>query len=85
MEAVRSGGRGRNGRCFFKNKMVSRAEGTEDLRELPRRRDIQNARVKSKHRWMEAYKQDSRRAKSEKEGRIKEEERTGLRGDKVCL
>ena len=39
--------------------MVSRAEGTEDLRKLPRRRDIQNANVKNKHRWMEAFKQDS--------------------------
>lgn len=53
------GGGGRNGRCFLKNKMVSRAEGTEDLRKLPRRRDIQNAKVKNKHRWMEAFKQDS--------------------------
>lgn len=39
--------------------MVSRAEGMEDLRKLPRRRDIQNAKVKSKHRWMEAFKKDS--------------------------
>lgn len=39
--------------------MVSRAEGTEDLRKLPRRRDIQNTKVKSKHRWMEAFKKDS--------------------------
>lgn len=53
------GGRGRNGSCFLKIKMVSRAEGTKDLRKLPRRRDIQNAEVKSRHRWMEAYKQGS--------------------------
>ena len=43
----------------WETRLHQREEGRGDLRKCPRRMDVQKAKIKSKLRWMEAYKQGS--------------------------
>lgn len=56
---VRSRDAGRKGRCCSETRGRQREEGRGDLRKLPRRLDIQKAKIRSKHRQTEAYTQGS--------------------------
>lgn len=57
-------------------------EGRRDLKKYPRGIDIQKAKITSKHGWRHINR--ALIEQGEREGRIKGEVKTGLRGDKMC-